>query len=884
MLAAPTAHAQRVYWQPDGGTLAYGRDSQLQLTFENCAPRVDARDLRLPPLDGLELQFIGSSQSTSIINLSVTRSIAVNFAARPTKRDVVRIPEFSVETDKGRQRVGAAQFDVGRATVGSTSVPLESAVSARLSPLGGAFWAGEVFPVTYTLGVAQRFGPRSLGGLQWKPDPLAVEDWGQPEQTVTMVNGEPRVGFTYRTRGSIAVPGSYTVQPVSQTVALRVPGTFGLLMSPFDEIVEHTVSSNAPLLTIKPLPDGAPADFAGAVGEFQFTSKVVPASVAVGEPITWTLELKGTGNWPDVRGLPGREVSRDFRVLQPQAKRTPAEGRLFEATLSEDVVLIPTQAGTYTLGPVSYSYFDPHAGAYKTVRSERTLISVTPAVVTAPGAQPQTATPPTIALPGGQAPPPARAPQLAAPPAAPAAIPRDPLPGAVTGLVPMSRRALVCWLLSSVLWLLPVWLALAAARARRTDPLLPRREARARLAQTLAYLRGAGSAAARSQSLHAWQHDAAVVLGIDHAAPSPALLAGRARTPDSRTQNPKLQIQNLHSWAGLWAESDRTLYGPDAKLPDDWLVRAEAALEMARVPAWPPSSLFLPRNLFPWLVARGVGSPKSEVRRIIATTATTTAALLLSLSAMRLPQSAFAADGTQNPQPKTENPSAAYGAGDFAAAADAWRAAVAHAPTDWIARHNLALALAQTGSWPEAAAHWTSAFALDPRDESVRWHLGYGFEHAGYTPNGFGEFAQASGPHLVARLASPAEWQWLLVAAGVVFALGLLLLLLRAYAPRGRWQRPAAVVAMGAGVLLALTAVLSLHFYGGAADPRAGLVWHQGILRSVPTEADTQQKTSGLPAGSLAVVDKTFLGWVRLAFANGQTGWVRKEDVVMLYR
>jgi hypothetical protein len=89
---------------------------------------------------------------------------------------------------------------------------------------------------------------------------------------------------------------------------------------------------------------------------------------------------------------------------------------------------------------------------------------------------------------------------------------------------------------------------------------------------------------------------------------------------------------------------------------------------------------------------------------------------------------------------------------------------------------------------------------------------------------------------------------------------------------------------MATGVILALCAMMSLHFYGEAANPRAAIAWHQALLRSVPTEADTQQKTSSLPAGSIGVVDKEFLGWVRLAFENGQTGWVRREDIVSLYR
>ena len=81
-----------------------------------------------------------------------------------------------------------------------------------------------------------------------------------------------------------------------------------------------------------------------------------------------------------------------------------------------------------------------------------------------------------------------------------------------------------------------------------------------------------------------------------------------------------------------------------------------------------------------------------------------------------------------------------------------------------------------------------------------------------------------------------------------------------------------------------LGGLVSLHLYGATTDPRAAIAWHQVLLRSIPTEADTQQKTASLPAGSLGIVDREFLGWVRLAFANGQTGWVRHQDIVWLYR
>jgi tetratricopeptide (TPR) repeat protein len=875
-LSCAVASAQRVYWEPNAGSLAFEQTSTLQLVFENCAPEGDPK---LPSLDGLDLQFTISESSFAMVNMSVTRKRILNFDARPTKRPEVRIPAFDVATDKGAQHVEAATFAIGNATVGRTAIPLETAASARLTPAEGAFWAGEVFSVTYTLDVAERFNPRNPGSVMWKPAPLSVEDWLQPEHFSSTSGGEPRVGLIYKARGYIATPGSYQIPAASQEIVLVI-NTSGNLLFPFSapDMVKHTVTSNEPSLTIKPLPDGAPADFAGAVGQFTLTSKVVPTAVGVGEPITWTLNLSGTGNWPDVHGLPAREVSKDFKVLQPQAKRTPVEGKLFDATLAEDVVLIPTKAGTYTLAPVSYSYFDPRKGTYETAQTEGMTVTVTPAGTGEPNSRPLFVPPSVTAQPAA---PTASAftPQLAGPPVPPAAIPRDPLRGSDTGWVPLHAWAWNLWLLASVIWLIPAWLILSALRSRQTDPLQPQRDARRRLAQILSSLPAASNAAARVDALHAWQRDAAALLDIPHAAPTPAILARHSGIPDATAA----AGPDGDRWARLWADADRALYGRENILPGDWLVRAEAALEATRVPGWQASSLFLPRNLLPWFAGFQARFSRPETGVIVSAIV-----LLLLFSAIRPP--VFAA--TEEEQASAPKPSKyyagpldAYNAGDFGAAEQGWRDTVARQPADWVARHNLGLALAQQGHWPEAAAQWTSAFLLDPRDESVRWHLGLGFERADYTPPGFAEFALASGPHLLARLASPAEWQWLLVGAGFVLATGLLLLLVRAYRNLSNgWTRPAAFAAIALAFVVILAAVMSLHFYGETTDPNVAIAWHQVLLRSIPTEADTQQKTSSLPAGSLGIVNHEYVGWVRLVFANGQTGWVRQQDIVWLYR
>ena len=226
----------------------------------------------------------------------------------------------------------------------------------------------------------------------------------------------------------------------------------------------------------------------------------------------------------------------------------------------------------------------------------------------------------------------------------------------------------------------------------------------------------------------------------------------------------------------------------------------------------------------------------------------------------------------------------AYKRADFTAAESAWRMSYTTDPSDWTAHHNLGLALAQQERWAEATAHWTSAFLLSPRADAVRWDLALGLQRSGMAPPELVEFSRGEGRHELARYASPGEWQLVLVGASLLIAVALIVLLLKGYGRIGTWARPAALATILVAMLLAAAATFSLRTYGQLADPDVALVWKPSTLRSIPTEADTAQKTSPLSAGSIAVADKIFLGWSRLTFAGGQQGWVRTDDLIKLYR
>jgi hypothetical protein len=644
-------------------------------------------------------------------------------------------------------------------------------------------------------------------------------------------------GVRFHTRAVAPQAGRIAVAPVQQEVAIEsgrgrvdpfadFDDAFGAMRrlggaSLFDSFfgghkTGATVRSNAVQLDVQPLPQPAPDGFSGAVGQFELTSSLAPAQLKTGEPITWTLTLSGTGNWPGGVALPARAVPADFRTLQPKQRKDFAAGELFSGSLSEDLVLVSNQPGDFVLQPVRFVYFDPAKGAYQTIEAQ----------------------PPVLHISGAPIEPPARAeaaavaPQAVAAPQAPAAasaaiqtlLPRDPLPGGAAGFAPMGSTRLALFAAAPFLLLAVYWIGLAVRRARLTDPRRPHRLAYRQLAPAIERVRQAASAEERSAALLAWQRTAGLALGLERAAPTAAQL------PDQR-------------WIDVWAGSERALYGREHTLPGGWCDRALAACTRSRRPRFNPLRALSVRNLVP--------------------KAATAALLLLCASA----------------PVRAAEPAAAYRDGDFAAAHEQWLARAKEAPNDWIARYNLGLAAAQLGDLPRALAESVAAFVHAPRNAAVRWNAQ---AFAAQVPGlDRGAAALLTAPWLAA-MTSPAAWQALLIIGAVVGCGGAALLLRRHYGGTpGRSRFAPALLA--AGLALGGTAAAALHAYGPLADPRAALVAGQPVLRSVPTDAETAQQQKPLAPGALVVVERDFLGWLKVDLRSGESGWLRHGEVVPLY-
>jgi hypothetical protein len=216
-------------------------------------------------------------------------------------------------------------------------------------------------------------------------------------------------------------------------------------------------------------------------------------------------------------------------------------------------------------------------------------------------------------------------------------------------------------------------------------------------------------------------------------------------------------------------------------------------------------------------------------------------------------------------------------------AIDSSAAQVEREPLDVIARYNLAIALEADGRLSEAAVHSGIAWLQEPRFDQgaelwmrLRSQAGLLSASEGGLPESIGAVGR------VRSALPPALWQRLHVATLLLVISLAVMLLAGAY-----WQRlrptfrasAFCLVVVLAGFLVTRVVIGS---YAGALDRRAVVVHQQATLREIPVENRLDDGNWVLP-GAVGIVERRFLGWVRLQLSDGRSGWLREEAIIAIW-
>lgn len=231
-------------------------------------------------------------------------------------------------------------------------------------------------------------------------DGFLVKPLQKPKQSDVVIGGQSYTLLEFDTEVVPLKPGLLSLGPGSINCQIvqrrrsprRSASPFG--SDPFEDFFDHsllddffgsgrlvpvTVRAEPVTIEVLPLPEeGRPKDFAGAIGHFSLDVNVIPVEITVGEPITLTMTVKGSGNLeavapPSIVG----DLSR-CKVYEPKPRQDQAAQ---EAQKTFEQVLIPTDPSVTEIPAVHFSFFDPELGQYRTLTKGPIAIHVKPAPV-----------------------------------------------------------------------------------------------------------------------------------------------------------------------------------------------------------------------------------------------------------------------------------------------------------------------------------------------------------------------------------------------------------------------------------------------------------------------------------------------------------------------
>lgn len=203
---------------------------------------------------------------------------------------------------------------------------------------------------------------------------------GRLDYRQTVWRGQPY--YEIILRKVVLIPqktGELTVDPFQMEVPVMVAtGDYDFFGRSITRTERVSVSTGKRLVRVRPLPlKGQPADFSGAVGRFKLRVKLDKSSLKAGESARLNVRVSGVGNLK-LFELPKPAVPQDLERYEPKhsAQVATTEAGL-TGSVSDDYVLVPRYRGTYHIQPVTFSYFDPSAARYRSLRSQAYTVHVT---------------------------------------------------------------------------------------------------------------------------------------------------------------------------------------------------------------------------------------------------------------------------------------------------------------------------------------------------------------------------------------------------------------------------------------------------------------------------------------------------------------------------
>lgn len=260
-------------------------------------------------------------------------------------------------------------------------------------------YVGESVPVEIALGIRPGIVTSVNGLPTLNNSDFTLEDLSpHPKDREQLVGDRSFRVLTWNSVVAAIKPGAYSLTvdaPISARILSRKDRAYAsALQWPFLQIMTNgitpkdlTITSPAAKLEVLPLPtEGQPRDFSGAVGTFEVSSDVSARQVAVGDPLTVRLHIRGVGNFDRVNAAMFDHLEH-WRTYPAKSSFTHSDEVGYRGEKVFEQPLIASRPGEQVIPSLEFSYFDPTTRHYERAHTFPITVVVASALTRALGGE-----------------------------------------------------------------------------------------------------------------------------------------------------------------------------------------------------------------------------------------------------------------------------------------------------------------------------------------------------------------------------------------------------------------------------------------------------------------------------------------------------------------
>lgn len=383
-LAVTAARAASFTASLDSDTITLGQSATLSLTFEGAQPA------KLTSLDVPGLQFgtpnRSFSQNIDFNSGQVNARLILAYPVTPQREGEFTIPALTADVN-GQQ----LSTEPLKLTVLKADAPPADAIDSgnetafmKLSLTDKKVYVGQM--LTAQLQVCLRDDVQNFGNFQFTGQPadgFAINKMVQGQQQRAQIGNRIYTVIPLTFALTVMKSGTLSLGPFTASAMLVVPSPNQPNDDPFmrqffNQGEQKQVSLATETLKAESLPlptENVPADFNGAVGDYQLTATVGPTNLAVGDPVTVRVQISGRGAL-DALTLPDQTALHDFKIFPPTSKVENSDQLGLEGTKTFEEIVTPQNSDVHAWPQFSFSFFNPDDGKYHTLTQPAVPLAV----------------------------------------------------------------------------------------------------------------------------------------------------------------------------------------------------------------------------------------------------------------------------------------------------------------------------------------------------------------------------------------------------------------------------------------------------------------------------------------------------------------------------